>query len=382
MRPRALAVALVVFTALVGAGALVTISFRFVEHASVAARQKATDTAPLRLVFSSGPEGAMVFFWDQSQGTSVGARVRGYAADGSMLWDAGGVEDVISADLPEAVVLKRSAADEGGEDGAATVWRVGRDGHEQELSRLEGPARLLYANSREVVYAETVHGEAGSASSKIITHDGNHPEETLIPGGGELEGVSVSANGRALAVISRGVDGNLLSWFKRSPGQGWQLAAQMSTSALYVALSPDGKQAVLGPEYPAVVLFGEGEGRRLPVGYVAQAYFGGSRVLLLDFRVEANVPCTGVWVVGLESNEIEWSRQFDAEQRVASDPNLRFLAYLEPGRKGVVVVDLSDGGERRLPVESADDVGFIDTGYLFIAHQDGAVTILRIGVER
>jgi hypothetical protein len=377
-RQRALAPALVAFAALVGVGALCAILLGSAGGAAVSSESDVSAQAPLRLVLSATQDGSLIFSWDPDKDGAEEAHVLAYARDGSLLWDMAGIETGIEAGLPSAVLVKAAPTQESGQPGALSVLRVGVGGV-QELARSEGAVRLLRADSSEAVYVETLWNELGVPHSTIVTIGQNGRQDTDVPGDGQTEGIGISADGLVLALVTKNEEGNRLAWFERDSGEPWRLVSNAPTPAYYVSLSADGRKAVLGPEVPVLTERSLGESVELPVDYVAEARFGTSRLLLIDFRVVANATRTIVQTVGLGSNAVEWSREFAGEQRVASDKTISQLAYVQAGKRGVVVVDLSGGTERIYPVEPADDLAFLDSKTLLVVLQDGSVTSLEIG---
>ncbi len=375
---RALAPALVAFAALVGVGALCAILLGVGGGAAASSEGDVSAQAPLRLVLSATQDGSLIFSWDPEKDSVGGAHVLAYARDGSLLWDMAGSEIGIEAGLPSAVVVQAALPQESGEPGALSVLRVGTGGV-QELARSQGEVRLLRADSSEAVYVETLWNELGVPHSTIVTMGENGRQDTDVPGDGQTEGIGISGDGLVLAVVTKNDEGNKLAWFKRESGGPWRLVSNAPSPAYYVSLSADGSKAVLGPEVPVLVERGLGESVELPVDYVAEARFGTSRLLLLDFRVVANTMRTVVNAVGLGSNAVEWSREFTGEQRIACDKEISQLAYVQAGEREIVVVDLSGEAERIYPVEPAVDVAFLDSNTLLVVLQDGSVTTLEMG---
>jgi hypothetical protein len=337
---------------------------------------------PNHIVVSSGPQGALVYSADFSQSASAGADLVAYNGDGVSAWRVSGVEDAIPATLPEAIAWRFEDASATGAGGETTVVRVRKDGNEQVVARSVGELRPWYANSVDVVCVETVYDEVGLPHSKIVTCGETGRQETLLPGGGGIEQVSVSIDGSRLAAISTGDEGYLLNWLDRQPGQPWRLVAQVPGSGGYVALASDGKQAVLGPQSPVLLEFGAAEGEALPVDFVSEVRFGVSRLLLVHFRVDGGQPLTTLAVLGLASNEIEWQRELDGDLGVATDADISRLAYIQAGARGVVVVDMVQGDEQVIHVETADDLGFLDKDHLFVALRDDTVRVLSMGGDR
>jgi hypothetical protein len=377
-RQRALAPALVAFAALVGVGALCAIFLGVGGSTAVSSEGDVSAQTPLRLVLSATQDGSLIFYWDPDKDAAGGAHVLAYARDGSLLWDMAGIETGIEAGLPSAVLVKATPPQESGEPGTLSVLRVGTGGV-QELAQSEGAVRLLRADSSEAVYVETLWNELGVPHSTIVTIGQNGRQDTDVPGDGQTEGIGISGDGLVLAVVTKNEEGNRLAWFERDSGEPWTLVSEAPTPVYYVSLSADGRKAVLGPETPVLMEGSLGESAELPVDYVAEARFGASRLLLIDFRVVANATRTIVQAVGLGSNYVEWSREFAGEQRVASDKEIAQLAYVQAGKREIVVVDLSGGTERIYPVEPADDVAFLDSKALLVVLQDGSVTALEIG---
>lgn len=375
---RALAPALVAFAALVGVGALCAILLGSAGRGAASSESDVLAQTPLRLVLSATQDGSLIYSWDPAKDGAGGAHVLACARDGSLLWDMAGIESGIEAGLPSAVLVKAALPQEGEEPGQLSVLRVGAGGV-QELARSEGEVRLLRADSRETVYVETLWNELGVPHSTIVTIGENGRRDSDVPGDGQTEGIGISGDGLVLAVVTKNQDGNRLSWFERDSGAPWTLVSNAPTLASYVSLSADGRKVVLGPGVPVLMDRGSGESKRLPLEYVAEARFGTSRLLLLDFRVVANATRTIVQVVAPRSNAVEWSRGFAGEERIASDKEVSQLAYVQPGKREIVVVDLSGGTERVYPMEPADDVAFLDSKTLSVVLEDGSVTALEIG---
>jgi hypothetical protein len=377
MRARALVLTTRLLFVVIAVGALVALVTRVGQYPVTGGPvTPQRQDGPCHIVVASGPGGALVYSADSSPSGSGGARLTAYRGDGSALWSVGGVDDAIPAALPGAVFWRSAAPSGDGGGGGTTVVRVDQDGREIEVAEAPpGELRPWFADSACVVYAETTHDEAGLPHSRIVTVDGTHSWQTVLPEEGGIEHVSVASDGRRLAAISTGGAGYVLSWFAREPGEPWQLVAQAPTSSRYVALAPDGNHAVLGPERPVLVEFGETEGQVLPVEYVSEARFGSSALLLVYFRVQLGQPVTSVSAVDTTSNEIEWTREFGYDLGVASNADLSQLAYIQAGADGVVVVDMASWDERILPVNTADDLGFRDDGHLFVALRDGALQV-------
>jgi hypothetical protein len=377
-RQRALVGFLVGLAGLVGTGALCAIAVT-IAGGMGSSEGDTPVQASIRMVIAADQEGSLTLYAPATEQGAIGAHIQGRAADGSVVWDMAGVESGVTAGLPGAVVVQAAEVAPSAGEATRGIVRVGQDGRSQEVARSEGLVRLLWADSRETVYVETLWDDAGIAQSRIVTVGDRGTETTVLPGAGESEGLSVSADGLAVAVVTRSGGANQLAFYRREPGEPWRLVSWGAISAYYVALSADGNLAVLGYTPPALVEFGQREGRQLPVEYVAEARIGGSRLLVLDYRVVENLERTVVQVVDLGSNSIEWSREFDGCQRVASDADVSHLAYVAAGNGQVVVVDLANEAEREFSVPDAEDAGFIDSGRLLVVLGDGAVTNLAVG---
>jgi len=386
--PRASTCLLLGVSLLVAVGALCVVVLRLAGGGDTVAGGGAQgDTSavarPGWLLLSAAPQGALVFGWSSWGSKDAQSCVRAYDAHGVLAWERRGVTDAIAAGLPAAVVAipqgKRGAEQQvatTGEEPIHTV-RVGPDGGSKEIAASDGDVRLLYADLHEVLFVETLFSELGVPRSSLVSVREGVFDVAGIPGNGRAEGVSVSREAGTVAVVTCQDTGNYLTWFERRPEGSWGIVRHTPTDAYYVALSADGNQAVLGPERPVVSTREGTSPLPLPVDYVAEARWGVSRLLVIDFRTVANETRTVVHVVDLGLNAIEWSREFEGERRIASDGDLTQLAYLQPDREAVVIVDLATRGERIVPVPRADDVAFVAEAVLVAVLEDGSVYTLR-----
>ncbi|NLO26855.1 MAG: hypothetical protein GX113_01545 [Actinobacteria bacterium] len=382
-RRRALALVLVAFAVLIGAGAL------WVCIASVSQQKEEPEPgvesvqSDYRWFLSGAPEGSLLSY-SGSDGHGIDEhRVTAFAPGGDAVWDwadkayATGIE----AGPAQALLLKTEPSGVDGWEDISTLVRVSPDG-EHEVARSAGEVLLVYADPQEVVYLETLRDGLGVPSSMVVTLSEGRRLDTAMLGECTVENVGVSGDRLVLAVIARDDEGCYIVWFQRGPGGSWEFERRESTDAYYISLSADGRQAVLGPEQPVLVDRSTGRSVSLPVEGIAKARFGPERLLLLDYRIVDNEEMAVAYTVLLASNEVEWSRPLPVNPTIESDAGVTRLAYIQAGEGGVVVVDLPNRAERVYEVGPVDDLVFIDSDTLHVALRDGSLKCLDVGVTR
>jgi hypothetical protein len=380
-RRRALALVLVAFAVLIGAGALwVTVASLALEDERSDGGNESERAGCLRLLMGS-PEGSLLFSVGSDGQGPAENRVTAFAPDGSMVWDRwGATVNCLEAGPGQGLLLEHKPSEGDGRQNPYTLVRVTADG-EQEVARSTGEVFLVHADPQEVVYLETLRDGLGVPSSMVVTLSEGRRPDTIMLGECTVESVGMSGDRLVLAVITTDDQGRHITWFCREPGGAWRIEQQEPTDAWYVSLSADGRQAVLcGPEHQMLIERIRGRSAPLPVESVSEARFGPERLLLLDYRLVDNEEHMVVHTVLLASNEVEWSRPLPVNPTIESDAGVTRLAYIQAGEGGVVVIDLPGRAERVYEVGPVDDLVFIDSNTLHVALRDGSLKCLDVGV--
>jgi hypothetical protein len=322
-----------------------------------------------------------------SDGPAGGAQlidVRGYDAGGTLRWDCRAADlSVLPTNLPDALVTVANSA---GSARSATfgLLALAGSGPARRIATYPGVASLpVYAGHGLVTYAVS----RGGHLRYCVLHAGKRRSITL-PGRSDFAIWAVSADGKRIAAVQPSGSKYMLSWVTLDRAGRPRLEHSALIGQAYVALSPDGRTAVLGGPHPRLVRFGAEEGEKLPLSYVSYAQFARNRLLLQETSQSSDVLAgqtmqtrvTSVFVVLTHASPSP-PRTISGASMIHEDPSLKFLSWVDDASGTAHVMRLGDGTTATLPGHF-DDIGFATWAKLVAVDRAGGVIRLANPLAR
>ena len=199
----------------------------------------------------------------------------------------------------------------------------------------------LHVGRDEVTYVV-----ADGDSMRIFVRRGARLSTLRLALPGPLYSWAASTDGSRVALISPGLQASqyTLTWVRIAPAGDVRIARRSTlTVNSYVALDAPGRRTVLGGVQPVLGVYGQSEGRRLPLSYVSQAVLSRTRTFIMRFWTADDREFQRGMVLDF-SGKRRWHLELEGSGcSMRADASVRFVAFRRDSSAPWELVDLSTG---------------------------------------
>jgi hypothetical protein len=314
---------------------------------------------PAYSIVEAGETGTVL---DEAGGSDEALTLRGYDTSGREVWEVTAPDiSEVPTNLPGVLLVKR-------DEGESSLVEISPAGQAVVLDRAHY-LQPLSSSRNMVIYIR----ERSDGRYEVCTIADGLRRQVRLPLVSEPCSQTASADGSRAAVIQPKGKSGTLAWVAVVGTGRPSLVAVETVGHKYVALSPDGRLAILGDSKPELVAFGFRSGKPLPLDYGSYGVISRGSVLLGQYWDDENGSHMDLLATTLARGSLRL--ELSGTWRIHADSDLRFLTYVNQASGQAFIMSLTSG--RRLSLStSCQDAAPVGTRTICTVSRTGQIRYL------